>query len=284
MRKGRFGLYLKLKIYFMFKLYSKKILINLFFISIAIGLFSCGSTKQLKYFQDLPDSTKLSYIKLPAYEAPTVHVGDIIGVEIYTIDLSATASVNVVTNAPIATLGGANIDYEENGFVVDKGGEIDIPELGKIKVEGFTIEQIQVLVKAKALTYFNDPIVIVKNKSFKLTFLGEFQKTGTFIIQRPKITIIDALGLAGGLTDFGKRDDILLLRHNQDNTLSSIRVNLLSSNILKSPYYYLQPNDVLLANPTKSKGIVTDQTFSRYLTLYSLIGSLITTLVVLIKH
>jgi len=268
----------------MFKLYSKKILINLLFISIAIGLFSCGSTKQLKYFQDLPDSTKLSAIKLPAYVVPTVHVGDILGVEIYTIDLSATASVNIVSNMPTAIIGGANVDYEQNGLIVDKNGGIDIPELGKLKVENLTVEQIQVLVKAKALTYFNDPIVIVKNKSFKLTFLGEFQKTGTFIIQRPRLTIIDALGLAGGLTDFGKRDDIVLLRQNPDNTMSSIRINLLSSNVLKSPYYYLQSNDVLLANPNRSKGISTDQTFSRYLTLYSLVGSLLTTLIVLLKH
>ncbi len=268
----------------MFKLYSKNILINFLFISIAIGLFSCGSTKQLKYFQDLPDSTKFASIKLSTYTVPTVHAGDILGVEIYTIDVSATASVNVISNAPILTLGGANIDYEENGFVVDKNGEIDVPELGKMKVENLTIEQIQAVVKAKAITYFNDPIVIIKNKSFKLTFLGEFQKTGTFIIQRPKITIIDALGMSGGLTDYGKRDDILLLRQNQDNTLSSIRINLLSSNILKSPYYYLQSNDVLLANPSKSKGISTDQTFNRYLTLYSLIGSLLTTLIVLLKH
>ena len=268
----------------MCKIYSKNILLNFIYILIAIGLFSCGSTKQLKYFQDLPDSTKLASVKLPPYMPTTTRIGDILGIEIYTIDLNATMSVNVISNAPMSTIGGANIDYEQNGYVVDKNGEIDVPELGKIKVENLTMEQVQVVVKAKALTYFNDPIVIVKNKSFKLTFLGEFQKTGTFIIERPKLTIIDALGLAGGLTDYGRRDDILLLRQNQDNTLSTIRINLLSSNTLKSPYYYLQSNDVLLANPNKSKGIATDQTFSRYLTLYSLIGSLLTTLIVLIKH
>jgi len=221
---------------------------------------------------------------LPAYTPAVTHAGDILSVEIFTIDLNATISVNAVSNAPIATTGGANIDYEPNGLIVDKNREIDVPELGKIAVENLTIEQVQAVVKARAMTYFNDPIVIVKSKSFKLTFLGEFQKTGTFIIQRPKLTIVDALGLSGGLTDYGRRDDILLLRQNQDNTLSTIRINLLSSNILKSPYYYLQSNDVLLANPTRSKGIVTDQTFSRYLTLYSLIGSLLTTFIVLIKH
>jgi polysaccharide export outer membrane protein len=160
-----------------------------------------------------------------------------------------------------------------------------LPELGKIKVIGLNIEQAQAAIKERAAVYFNNPIVIVKNKSFKLTFMGEFQRPGTYIIPSEKFTMVDALGLSGGLTDFGQRDDILLLRQNNDtNTMSTIRINLKSSAVLKSPYYYLQNNDVLVANPNRSKGITTDQTFNRYLSLYSLLGSLISTILFLYRR
>jgi polysaccharide export outer membrane protein len=268
----------------MCKIYSKNILLNFLFILIAIGLFSCGSTQKLKYFQDLPDSTKLAYIKLANFTPPLIHLGQILSINIYTIDVNSTQAINVV-NTTTAASQTAVLGFDESGYLVDNEGYVELPELGKIKVADLNIEQAQAVIKERAAIYFNNPIVIVKNKSFKITFAGEFQKTGTFIIPSEKFTLVDAIGLSGGLTDFGQRDDVLLLRQNDsNNTLSSIRVNLKSSAVLKSPYYYLQNNDVLLANPNKSKGISTDQTFNRYLTLYSLLGSIITTILVLIKR
>lgn len=269
----------------MYKRFPKNLLIKFLIFFVVVGLYSCGSTKQLKYFQDLPDSTKISAIKLSNYTTSVIHPGDILGVDIYTIDVNATMSVNIINSAATNPVtGGVNFDYQPAGYTVDPDGNIEVLELGKINVANLTIDQAQNIIRVKAAQYFNEPIVVVKNNAFRITFIGEFQKTGSFIIQRQKFTIIDALGLAGGLTDFGKRDDVLLLRQNNDNTISTIRINLLSSAILKTPYYYLQNNDVLLANPNKSKGISTDQTFNRYLALYSLIGSLLTTIIVLIKH
>lgn len=268
----------------MFKLYSKNILINFLFVSIAIGLFSCGSTKQLKYFQDLPDSTKLASIKLTSFTTPVIHPGQVLSINVYTIDLNSTQTINVVNTTVVASQTSV-LGFEESGYLVDKEGNVELPELGKVKVADLTIEQAQAVIKERAAKYFNDPIVIIKNKSFKITFVGEFQKTGTFIIPNEKFTIVDAIGLSGGLTDFGQRDDVLLLRQNDNgNTLSTIRINLKSAAVLKSTYYYLQNNDVLLANPSRSKGISTDQTFNRYLALYSLLGSLLTTILVLIKR
>jgi len=268
----------------MLKLCSKNILICSVFALIAIGLCSCGSTKELKYFQDIPDTTKLSYIKLKAFTAPVIHPDEVISVNIYTIDLNATLSVNAVNAAAVATQN-AVTGFDQTGYLVDRDGNIDMPELGKIKVANLNIEQAQVVIRQKALKYFNDPIVIVRNKSVKITFLGEFTKQGTFIIPSEKFTIMDALGFSGGLTDFGQRSDVMLVRQNNDtNTLSTIRINLKNTDILKSPYYYLQNNDVLIANPNKSKGISTDQTFNRNITLISLVVSLFTTLFVLIKR
>lgn len=268
----------------MFKLYKKNILVNLLFLVTTIGLFSCGSTKHLRYFQDIPDSTKLASIRLQNFTSPVIHPGDVLSINVYTIDITSTQTINIV-NTTVASSQNAVLGFEESGYLVDKDGNVELPELGKIKVDNLGIEQAQAVIKERAAKYFNDPIVIVKNKSFKITFVGEFQKTGTYIVPSEKFTLLDAMGLSGGLTDFGQRDDVLLLRQNGNaNTLSTIRINLKSSAILKSPYYYLQNNDVLLANPNKSKGIVTDQTFNRSIALYSLIASLLTTILVLIKR
>jgi len=268
----------------MYKRFLRGLLIKLFVFSIAIGLYSCGSTKQLKYFQDIPDTTKLSYIKLQNFTVPVIHRDQVLSVSIYTIDLGATLSINTVNSASVATQG-AVLGFDQNGYLVDGEGNIELPELGKIKVENLNIEQVQAVIKERALKYFNDPIVIVKNKSFKITFAGEFLKPGAYIIPSEKFTLLDAIGLSGGLTDFGQRDDVLLLRQNDNtNTLSAIRLDFKKSAILESPYYYLQNNDVLLANPNKSKGISSDQTFSRYLTLYSFLASFITTILILFRR
>jgi len=268
----------------MCKRFLRGLLIKLSVVMLAVGLFSCGSTRQLKYFQDLPDTTKLAVLKVVNFTVPVIHPDQVLSVNIYTIDLSATASVNAVNQAVVSTQGAVS-GFDASGYLVDRDGYIEMPELGKIRVEGLNIEQAQTVIKTRAAVYFNDPIVIVKNKSFKISFIGEFQKTGTFIVPSEKFTILDAMSFSGGLTDFGQRNDVLLLRQNSDGTaLSSIRLDLKSSSVLISPYYYLQNNDVLVANPTRSKGISTDQTFNRYLALYSLIGSLLTTFLILIKR
>ncbi len=268
----------------MCKRFLRGLLIKLPIVLLAIGLFSCGSTRQLKYFQDLPDTTKLAILKVTNFTVPVIHPDQVLSVNIYTIDLTATASVNAVNSAVVSSQGAVS-GFDASGYLVDREGNIELPELGKIKVENLNVEQAQAVIRERAAVYFNNPIVIVKNKSFKISFIGEFQKTGTFIVPSEKFTILDALSFSGGITDFGQRNDVLLLRQNSDNnTLSSIRIDLKNSSVLKGPYYYLQNNDVLVANPTRSKGISTDQTFNRYLTLYSLIGSIMTTLLVLIKR
>jgi len=267
----------------MLQLCLKNILICSVFALIAIGLCSCGSTKQLKYFQDISDTTRLNAIKLANFTRPVIHPDQVLSISVYTIDLASTQAINVV-NTTVGATQSAVLGFDESGYLVDKDGYVELPELGKIKVDNLTIEQAQATIKERAMKYFNDPIVIVKNKSFKITFVGEFTKAGAYIVPSDRFTLVDALGLAGGLTDFAQRDDILLLRQNDNNTLSTIRINLKNSAILKSPYYYLQNNDVLVANPSRSKGISTDQTFNRYLSLYSLLASLITTILVLTRR
>lgn len=260
----------------MIKKLRPKVFPFFFILCACLFFFSCGSVKQIQYFQDLPDTTKIANLKIPGYTPPVINEGDILSISILTIDAANSSNVNLA-NAGAPTQSGVN-QSDLSGYPVDKEGYIEMLELGKIKVKGLTIEQAHDAILQKALLYFKDPIVTIKNKNIKITLLGDISRPGTYNITTEKVTIIDVLGLAGDLTNYGRRDNVLLLRQNGDNTLSSIRLNLKSSDVLKSPYYYMQNNDVLYIEPTKSKGIASDQEFSRNLQVMSLVFSTLITL------
>ncbi len=258
----------------MHKHLSEKAIFYSIIVPVFFCFFSCVSVKQLTYFQDVPETNKLSAIKLPAYVEPVIHPTDVLAIVIYATDPSATANVNVL-NA-----GSGN----DGGYSVDNEGNIELSELGKIHVEDLTIAQVHDEIKKRAKLYFENPVVVIKNKSFKITILGEVNKPGVIYIPTEKPNIIDALGLSGDLTAFGNKENILLLRKNLDNTVSTIRINLKSSALMESPYFYLQNNDILYVGPSKAKAIASDVVFSRNLTLGTLGLTLFSTFYLLLKR
>lgn len=252
---------------------------------IAICLVSCSSTKNLGYFQDLSDSTKLGNIKLTTFVKPVIEPGDVLSITLLTVDQTAAASVNVGNLSATPSQTGATTQASDpSGYVVDHDGYVELLEIGRVKLSGLTIEQAREKIKTEALKYFKDPIVNIKNKNTKVTVLGEVGHAGVFNLATEKVTIVDVLGLAGDLTNFSDRENILLLRRNDNNTLSSIRLNLKSSETLRSPYFYLQNNDVIVVQPNKAKGLVTDAQFSRTVQLIGLATSLVSVILLIIKR
>lgn len=260
----------------MIKNFYKNLLAAVFILYLCFGLFSCGSVKDYKYFQDIPDSTRSLNIKLQTYQAPVIEIGNILSVSIFTTDPTAATNVNISGG----TSSSSSSSPEQAGYALDNDGNIEIPVVGKINVVGLTLQQASSLIKEKALIYFKDPVVIVKLKNFKITVLGEVAKPGTYYVASEKSTIIDALGLVGDLTNFGNRENILLLRHNTDNSMNTYRINLKNSAVLKSPYFYLQNNDMLYIEATKAKIIASDAVFSRNTQLIGLALSVFTVLLV----
>jgi len=246
-----------------------------FLLLVCLGLNSCVTLKQIKYFQDIPDSTRSIKLKLANFVPVVVHPADVLSITILTLDPTATASVNLANSATISDL---------TGYMVDKDGNIEMPELGKIKVDGLTTAEVKNVVTERAKLYFTNPTVIVKNKNIKITVLGEVAKPGVVNSNMDKVTIIDLLGMTGELTNYAKRDNIMLLRQNDDNSFTTVRLNLKSSNIIKSPYYYLQNNDVLYFEPTKGKAISSDVEFGRNLQYLTLFTTLITTVLFIFKR
>jgi len=206
--------------------------------------------------QDIPDSLSQSkIINTATYTPPTIRPDDILNITIQTIDLSANQILNQ-GNLPVMTGAVASNNSSSQstiaGYLVSKEGFIHMPYIGNVQVSNLTTEQVRDTVLSKISVYFRDPVVNVRFANFKVTVLGEVQRPSTFIIPNEKPTIIDALGLAGDITIYGKRDNVMLIRDSA-GAKEIARLNLDSSKVINSQYFYLKPNDVIYveASPTK---------------------------------
>jgi len=250
---------------------------------------SCLTIKDVKLFQDIPDSVKIANINLPKFTPPVIHPDDILSVTILTSDPTATLTINAINTIAPSTpvtggMNGSSGGSNEGGYLVDKQGAIDMPILGKLNVGGLTIKQAQEVIRQKASGFFKDPLIIVKSKNLRITILGEVQRAGTYNATNEKVTIFDVLAYAGDFTPYARRDNILLLRQSDVSTLKPVRINLKNTAVLKSPYYYLQDNDVLIIEPNQGKAATSDAVFTRNISYISIGIGLLTTLLVLIKR
>ncbi|TVT37977.1 polysaccharide export protein [Hymenobacter setariae] len=138
------------------------------------------------------------------------------------------------------------------GYAVDDTGSINLPTVGRVKVQGLSMEEAQAFLQQKVTAYVRDANVLVKLLSFKITVLGEVRSPGRYFIYNPQATVFEALGMAGDLTEFGNRENIKLIRQTPKGS-EVVLINLTDANLLKSPYYYLLPNDALYVEPMKAR-------------------------------
>jgi polysaccharide export outer membrane protein len=209
----------------------------IFVISTLLFLISCSTYKNIPYFQDA-SKTEPTLVKTGAFNNPIIKVGDKLSVTIETLNSDVTSLMNNSAGMPA-------------GYLVDRNGTINLPFVGNIKVEGLTTFQAQELIEKEAEKHFNSPVVNIRFANFIVTVLGEVTRPGSYISPNEKINVLDALGLAGDLTQYAKRTDIFVIRDSA-NEKAFIPMNLLSKDIITSPYFYLQPNDIIYVTPDKT--------------------------------
>lgn len=247
---------------------------------VVLGLIcfsSCGGIKNYKYFKDISDSAAVTDLNTSAYIEPKIQTDDIMYIAIQTIEPSAGTTVNALNaqsgssavGASSGTPLGGPTQGATYGFLVDKQGEVTVPIIGSVKLAGLTTQEARILLTQKAAKYYKDATIIIRFANFKITVLGEVQRPGSYAIPNERVSLLDALGYAGDLTIFGKRDNILLLRRNSDGKTQAVRLDLTKSNIFQSPYFYLQQNDQIYIEPNKSKVTNSDGTLVRNISIGS---------------
>lgn len=209
---------------------------------------SCGSRKSMVYFQS--DSTNINTV----YEhyIPKIQKNDILTIVVTAADPKVTAPFN-----PLSTMTTSNMTQAVDmalrpTYTVDKDGEVTLPMLGKVHIEGLTrLEAIDKL-RIELSQYIKDPGVNINFNNFRVSVLGEVAKPGSFIMPTERVTILEALGMAGDLTIRGIRENITLIREvNGQKTIHHL--DLTKQETLNSPYYYLAQNDVIYVEPNKAQ-------------------------------
>lgn len=221
--------------------------------------FTSCRTERIAILKDIPDSTTVKYVPLASFTSPVVKTDDILNIVVQTLDPQANSILNQ-GNLPVnsgAVTGNSSNQTVVSGYLISKTGFIHMPYVGNVYVKGLTTEQVRDTVTSKISFYFKDPVVNVRFANFKVTVLGEVRNPSTFIVPNEKPSIIDALGLAGDLTIYGRRENVMIIRDN-DGQKEITRLNLDSSKSISSPYFYLRPNDVVYVEASASKVESTD--------------------------
>ena len=222
-------------------------------ICISIALSSCASNKKIAYFQDIQTVNQAKLENAALFTEPIIQTDDVLSINIFTLNPQSSAIVNQAATTP--ALGGStnnSLSTQNTGFLVDKNGDVEMALVGKIRVAGLTTFQAKELIKQKVGVFYQQPNVQLRFTNFKVSVLGEVNAPSTYTLPNEKVTILDALSLAGDLTIYGKRENILIVRDN-DGKKEFARLDLNSSEIFNSPYYYLRQNDVIYVEPNKAR-------------------------------
>ncbi|WP_250436341.1 polysaccharide biosynthesis/export family protein [Hanstruepera flava] len=216
--------------------------------ALLVMVSSCVTSKEIIYFQDEPvtKSNQMDVNPSIAYKPNDLLFISVGG------DKDAVAPFNLPAISYSASDLNANGELKMPTYLIDNNGNIEYPVLGTIKLGGLTRMQATALLKNKLSEYVKDPIVNIRLINFTVTVLGEVNSPGTFTIEDERISLTEALGMAGDLTIHGKRENVFLIREN-DGKKQFTQFDLTSVNVVNSPNYYLQQNDVLYVQPNKAK-------------------------------
>lgn len=256
----------------------KKILFSLV---LTLLLSACNAYKDVAYLQN--SGVAISYDKSSnSIPDPKVKIGDLL---IITVNSSVPES-SIPFNLPLIPTGEGINAYAigtqmSNGgglqnYLVDNQGFINFPVLGLLKVAGLNKAQLLDLLNTSIYPKYikEQPVITLRFANFKISVLGEVNRPSVFTINNEKVSILEAIALAGDLSIYGRRDNVLLVRENLDGERTTVRIDLRDERLIASEYYYLQQNDVLYVQPNDPRSRSSALSTAETLTI-SLVGTLI---------
>ncbi len=265
-------------------------LLSLAVIVFSIGFSSCVSKKKMVYLQSQDQEQQDTVFK---YDRPDykLQANDILAINIVSLEEKANEIFNAASKASAS--GSANVGlqnggdiYYMTGYTIDDSGFVELPIVGEVYVKGKTLEEAKAAIDAKVKKYFSLYYLNVKLGGLRYTALGEFNAPGKYTIMQNQATILDAIANAGDLNMVASRKDVKIIRQYPDGTRIHT-VNLLDRNLINTPYYFIQPNDVIYVEPLKAKswgvGVTGAQSLTLTLSIVSTTLILITTILALTR-
>lgn len=227
-------------------------IIRILAVLVLMSCLSCVKHRELVNFATLQEGELAGQSGFTA-DMVTIKSEDVLRITVSSFDPLAAAPFNIDGTSEGAGQsggGGNNLAQLElfTGYYVDEEGYIDFPVLGRVFVEGKTLETVRKELSAQINPYLEDAVINVRYLNFKVTVLGEVNQPGTLRLTNRRVSLLDALGYAGDLTYYANRSNVLIIRE-RDGQTSSARLNLHDTDFLNSPYYYLEQNDVVYVEP-----------------------------------
>lgn len=256
--------------------------VSLAFLSLFL-ITSCVSRKEIVYFQGLEEAE--AKMQEQTNKSLQIKPNDLLTISVAAAQQEAALPFNLpVIGVP---QGGSEIGLAVNGrqqlqtYLVGKDGTIDFPFLGEVKVQGYSQEELATNLKKQIERYVQDPIVNVRIVNFQISVLGEVNRPGTFEVQDDYFTLPQALGMAGDMSIYGKRDNVLVMREEAGRTTHAY-LDLGDAAVINSPYYYLQQNDVVYVEPNGPQR--QSANYNRNAGIYISIASVLVSVAVLLTR
>lgn len=266
------------------RIFCKRNVVLFLFVSLLLFFASCTSQKNLMYFQQEEQNDTIVHYKYTYPKGESNYSPNYILEERDVLYVTIKSSVDVESNRFFSDDRSAYSVQSESGiylnsYVIDKNGQINLPVVGKIKLNGLTLEEATTKIEEKVAEWIVGPVVICKMVSFKISILGDVNRPGTYTFYQDNVSIFDVVSAAGDLTYYGNRAEVKIIR--KTSTYDEIiKVDLRDANILKNPIYYLQPGDIVYVRSNKATKSLSY--FSQPLSTITSSLSLITTIVTLV--
>ena len=242
---------------------------------------SCAPARKIQYFSNINqfgENTEQIKNKID----PKIQIDDLLSISVITLNPESNLLFNSgVMQTSISNSNTGITTKVNDGYVVNKSGEINFPVIGFIKIAGLTKEEATIKLTKDLNKFVKNPVVNIRYLNFKVTVVGEVNRPATFTVPTERVNLIEAIGLAGDLTVYGRRENVLIIRE-KDGARSTIRVDLTDKNILNSPYFYLQQNDIIYIEPVKARTLQASST-NYYVPLVSIGVSILSLLVIFLK-
>jgi len=223
---------------------------------------------------------------------PIIQRGDLLSIIVYSDNIAASAPYNepiIGTSQslgaanPVSSISGNTGSPNSGGYLVDQNGFIQFPRLGPLRVEGLTKAELVDLLNSKLKdTFLQNPYYSIRFLNFKITIIGEVTRPAIYSISSEKVNILEAIGMAGDMTVFGMKNDVLVIRES-DGKREIGKINVSNPLLVESPYYYLRQNDIIIVRASEKKPTASEQQTTRNLARIATLAAIITSIALVIS-